>query len=136
MILIRVRDYRYYSISKYIKPVIHIVFHSHLCTEQLINKHISVLSKLQESAEISAVRFTNLNGIVCVYVIVLVFSRLTENLTHTNTQHIHVLPRNIQTRTQKKWGGRGYKPPEPIKTTHFFSSKKKNYGLGGGLHEP
>ena len=35
---------------------------SHLCTEQLI--HISALSKLQESAEISTVRYTNLNGTV------------------------------------------------------------------------
>ena len=35
--------------------------HSHLCTEQLI--YISMLSKLQESAEISAVWYTNMNGI-------------------------------------------------------------------------
>ena len=39
-----------------------ILWHSHLFTEQLINT--SALSKLQESAEISAVRYTNLKGIV------------------------------------------------------------------------
>ena len=39
-----------------------IQFHSHLCTEYLI--YISALYKLRESAEISAVRYTNLNGIV------------------------------------------------------------------------
>ena len=36
--------------------------HSHSSTKELI--HISALSKLRESAEISAVRYTNLNSIV------------------------------------------------------------------------
>ena len=35
--------------------------HLHLCIKQLI--YISALSKLRESAEITAVRYTNLNGI-------------------------------------------------------------------------
>ena len=35
---------------------------SHLCTEKLM--YTSALSKLRESAEISAVRYTNMNGIV------------------------------------------------------------------------
>ena len=39
-----------------------ILCYSHVCTEQLI--YITALSKLQESAEISAVRYTNLNGSV------------------------------------------------------------------------
>ena len=42
-----------------------ILCHLHLCTEQLI--YISALSKLRESAEISAVRYTNLYGIVLNY---------------------------------------------------------------------
>ena len=37
-----------------------ILYYSHLCTEQLI--YVSALSKLRESADISAVRYTNLNG--------------------------------------------------------------------------
>ena len=38
------------------------LYHSHFCTEQLIC--ISALSELRESAEISSIRYTNLNGIV------------------------------------------------------------------------
>ena len=43
-------------------PPPELLCHSYLCTEQLIC--ISALSKLRESAEISAVRYINLNGIV------------------------------------------------------------------------
>ena len=43
-----------------------ILCHSHLYTEQLI--YISALSKLRESEDISAFRYTNLNGIVVKYV--------------------------------------------------------------------
>ena len=39
-----------------------VLWHSHLCTEQLI--YIPAPSKQRESAEISAVRYTNLNDIV------------------------------------------------------------------------
>ena len=48
--------------SVYKRGKIKILWHSHLCTEQLINT--SALSKLQESAEISTVRYKNLKGIV------------------------------------------------------------------------
>ena len=37
--------------------------HSHLCSDQLV--YISALSKLRESAEISAVRYTNLLYSIC-----------------------------------------------------------------------
>ena len=42
------------------KSYLFLLRHSHLCTEQLI--YISLLYKLRESAEISAVRYTNING--------------------------------------------------------------------------
>ena len=45
--------------------MIQILCHLNLCTEQLI--HSTALSKLRESAEISAVRYTNLKGKVYIY---------------------------------------------------------------------
>ena len=43
-------------------PPIQVKGHSHLCTEWLI--YLSAIHMLRESAEISAVRYTNLNGIL------------------------------------------------------------------------
>ena len=105
MILIRVRDYRYYSISKYIKPVIHILYHSH--SEQLIHIHISVLSKLRESAEISAVRFTNLNfHSMCICDRPCFFTIDREPHTHKHSAYSCFTKEHSNTHT-KKMGGKG-----------------------------
>ena len=71
----------------------HILCHSDLCTEQLI--YISALSRLRESAEISAVRYTYLNGTVspcpwlrCIYFYVFLYA-FAHLLTNFSNREIH-----------------------------------------------
>ena len=59
------RQFEYGQPTGYLVP--YVLYHSNLCTEQLI--YTSGLSKLRESAEILAVRYTNLHGIVGVLIL-------------------------------------------------------------------